>query len=501
MKQKVTVFVNGWHMHTESEIEKLAAEYMEEGRTAFFSKELNKAATLTQNAIDIYRMEKNYEQYAFAQNLMGVIDVSLGNESAAMDCYLEVLECSKRHGITSVLALAYNNIGSRYQELRQHQKAIGYFERSADELEKVTDTENENFQIRYLITHMNLMKSYGELDRLDDARKELLKLEKCSQGIVNEMYRYSYLTLKSRLYWNIGEKEYVYEHLDELIKGGIDDSNAADYIEDVSDLCGLLKDMQEFDKWKRVILAFEQHAKKQNSIYYEMILNEMWLDYYKELGDNEQYVKLCIHYVDVAQQQKKADNEERACAIDLKIELQEKEEQRRHAEVRSNQDALTGLGNRYMLEKDAVDVIEHAIKTGEKIAVGVLDIDCFKQHNDTYGHIQGDRCLRHVADVLKNAVEKRGKAYRFGGDEFVLLIQNGEENTITSIAETIKKELQQLHIEDKDSGRQAAVTISQGYASFLPSRQESRNSLIEHADKALYEVKENGRDGFRIIVE
>ena len=108
----------------------------------------------------------------------------------------------------------------------------------------------------------------------------------------------------------------------------------------------------------------------------------------------------------MAQQQKKADNEERACAIDLKIELQEKEEQRRHAEIRSNQDALTGLGNRYMLEKDAVDVIEHAMKTGEKIAVGVIDIDCFKQHNDKYGHIQGDRCLQHVADVLKNAVEK-----------------------------------------------------------------------------------------------
>ena len=80
-----------------------------------------------------------------------------------------------------------------------------------------------------------------------------------------------------------------------------------------------------------------------------------------------------------------------------------------------------------------MDVIEHAIKTGEKIAVGVIDIDCFKQHNDKYGHIQGDRCLQHVADVLKNAVEKRGKAYRFGGDEFVLLIQNGEENTIPSV--------------------------------------------------------------------
>ena len=301
--------------------------------------------------------------------MMGVIYGSLGNESASMDCYLEVLECSKKHGISSVLALAYNNIGSRYQEIQQHQKAIGYFEKSADELEKVTDTENENFQIRYLITHMNLMKSYGELDRLDDACEELHKLEKCSKSMINEMYRYSYLTLKSRLYWCIGKKEYVYENLDELIKGGIDDSNAADYIEDMSDLCGL------------------------------------------------------------------------------------------------------------------------------------LDIDCFKQHNDTYGHIHGDRCLKNVADVLKKSVEKNGKAYRFGGDEFVLLIQNGEEETITDIAENIKKELQQLHIEDSDSGRQTTVTISQGYARFLPSRQENRYSLIEHADKALYEVKENGRDGFRIIVE
>lgn len=88
MKQKVTVFVNGWHMHTESEIEKLAAEYMEESRTAFFSKELNKAATLTQNAIDIYRMEKNYEQYAFAQNMMGVIyrDFALKNKSPCSAC-------------------------------------------------------------------------------------------------------------------------------------------------------------------------------------------------------------------------------------------------------------------------------------------------------------------------------------------------------------------------------------------------------------------------------
>lgn len=488
-------------MHSENKIEKLAAEYIEEGRTALFSRELNKAATLVQTAVDIYRAEKNYERYAFAQNMLGVIYVSLGNESAGVDCYLDALECCKNHDITSIMALVYNNIGSRYQEMQQHEKAISYFERSAEELEKVEDTEDETFQVRYLITHMNLMKSYGEIDRLEDALAELVKLENCDKSIRKEMYYYSYLTLKSRLYWSIGKKEYVYDHLDELVRGGINDMNAADYVEDMQDLCGLLKDMREFDIWKKVILAFEQHTGKQHSIYYEMALTEMWLDYYKELGDQEQYVKFCIQYVDVSRRQKKADNEERAKAIDVKIELQKKEEQRRYAEIRSNQDALTGLGNRYMLEKDAVDVIGQAMNAGTKIAVGVLDIDCFKQHNDTYGHLEGDRCLKLVADVLKTAVEGHGKAYRFGGDEFVLLIQDGDEDGVTGIAKKIREELQQLHIEDKDSGRRAAVTISQGYASFLPDKQENRNSLIEHADKALYEVKESGRDGFRIIVE
>ena len=82
----------------------------------------------------------------------------------------------------------------------------------------------------------------------------------------------------------------------------------------------------------------------------------MWLDYYKELGDNEQYVKLCIHYVDVAQQQKKADNEERACAIDLKIELQEKEESTPGEETKDTEKAfkpLKDLLNNLKAEKEA----------------------------------------------------------------------------------------------------------------------------------------------------
>lgn len=101
--------------------------------------------------------------------------------------------------------------------------------------------------------------------------------------------------------------------------------------------------------------------------------------------------------------------------------------------------ALTGLGNRYSLEREAVHIIRDA--GGERITVGVWTSTAFKQLNDTYGHIQGDRCLKVVADILKEAVMDCGHVYRFGGDEFVMLFPAGMENRIEGIAEAILQKI------------------------------------------------------------
>lgn len=138
---------------------------------------------------------------------------------------------------------------------------------------------------------------------------------------------------------------------------------------------------------------------------------------------------------------------------------------------------------------------------GERITVGVLDIDCFKQLNDTYGHIQGDRCLKVVADILKEAVMDCGHVYRFGGDEFVMLFPAGMENRIEEIAEAILQKIAEVGIANEHSVVQPNLTISQGYACFVPEGTESGARLIEHADKALYYVKRNSRNAYYIIRE
>ena len=212
------------------------------------------------------------------------------------------------------------------------------------------------------------------------------------------------------------------------------------------------------------------------------------MDYYQTVGNEERYVELCVAHADLYKRQKAIDAKDRATAIDIKIQLREKEAERKRVETMSVTDALTGLGNRYSLEREAVHIIRDA--GSERITVGVLDIDCFKQLNDTYGHIQGDRCLKVVADILKEAV-----------DEFVMLFPAGMENRIEEIAEAILQKIAEVGIANEHSVVQPNLTISQGYACFVPEGTESGARLIEHADKALYYVKRNSRNAYYIIRE
>ncbi len=133
--------------------------------------------------------------------------------------------------------------------------------------------------------------------------------------------------------------------------------------------------------------------------------------------------------------------------------------------------------------------------------MGVLDIDYFKQHNDTYGHIQGDTCLQKVAEVLSEMAQGIGQVYRFGGDEFVMLLVEGESGKVAQIAESVKEGLARERIKNENSRVIPEITISQGYVCFVPKGDETAGELIKHADVALYHVKENGRNGYHIIEE
>ena len=135
-----------------------------------------------------------------------------------------------------------------------------------------------------------------------------------------------------------------------------------------------------------------------------------------------------------------------------------------------------------------------------KLCIAIIDIDHFKTHNDTYGHIHGDSCLKLTATALMSCVGEKGRVYRFGGDEFVILLDSSELNSVKAIAEAIKQYFQSSDSTEVTDGI-PGITLSQGYAISTVDSTTTKETLFSRADEALYSVKEGGRNNYCIYEE
>lgn len=188
--------------------------------------------------------------------------------------------------------------------------------------------------------------------------------------------------------------------------------------------------------------------------------------------------------------------EEQVRLLEMKVkELSELQEANFKLESLSTLDGLTGIPNRRSFD----DYIEMSIKSctrlNKPISLIMADIDFFKGYNDNYGHLKGDDCLINVAKSISLSVKRPlDFVTRYGGEEFAVILPETDEEGAKIIAEIIRKNVEELEIAHKSSDVSAYVTLSLGITTKSSSIQYSKNELIEHADKALYNSKSNGRN-------
>ncbi len=158
-------------------------------------------------------------------------------------------------------------------------------------------------------------------------------------------------------------------------------------------------------------------------------------------------------------------------------------------------DALTGLPNRRLLMDRLSLAISHAHRSKHMMGVMFLDLDGFKQINDTLGHSAGDTLLRMVADRLVAAVRQEDTVARLGGDEFVIVLWEltHAEGVATLVSKMVRAMSQPYSIE----GRDVNLTVSVG-VSIYPMHGEGVETLMKSADQALYEAKRTGKNDYRI---
>jgi two-component system cell cycle response regulator len=156
-------------------------------------------------------------------------------------------------------------------------------------------------------------------------------------------------------------------------------------------------------------------------------------------------------------------------------------------------DGLTGLHNRSYATSHIENLVARANKDGKPISVMMLDIDFFKKVNDTYGHAAGDEVLREFADRLRAQLRGIDLAVRYGGEEFVVVMPDTDGATGNLVAERLRLGMAEKSFDLDSTKKPLAVTVSIGVAS-SHGTDESAASMLERADKAMYEAKNSGRN-------
>jgi two-component system, cell cycle response regulator len=160
----------------------------------------------------------------------------------------------------------------------------------------------------------------------------------------------------------------------------------------------------------------------------------------------------------------------------------------------ARRDPLTLLGNRLRMDEDLAAAASRVERYGHAYCIALIDIDHFKTYNDTFGHLAGDETLRRVAQVLGGSVRIGDMAYRFGGEEFLILLPNQTLATAMDVLERTRAAVEALALPNPAKQPSESVTVSAGIAESSAESPLDVVGWLGRADAALYEAKGGGRN-------
>ena len=179
----------------------------------------------------------------------------------------------------------------------------------------------------------------------------------------------------------------------------------------------------------------------------------------------------------------------------LAFQNKELEELNRMLFDQSRKDPLTSLGNRLRLREDLEVLESRAKRYGHSYAIVLCDVDHFKAYNDRYGHLAGDDALRQVAQAISYSLRGGDTAYRYGGEEFLMVLPEQDAEMASTIADRLRRKVEDLGIPHEANTPRNVLTISAGVAGLAGAG--DADDLLREADAALYEAKEAGRNTVR----
>ncbi len=452
--------------------------------------------------LKVQEANEDYDSISISYNLLGIDAMNHGEYPIALDYYENALDAHEPGKSVSGAALV--NIGHIYYEVGDFNKALSYCKRGRTILEKEDHPYSLLVELAqeatYNIWSKRLVKAREVMQELSDLEDRLR--QKYPDEIFTDLYEvqiYYYDTVQEP------------EKRDQAFRTYIDalgryDGSFIDYSENINWICDTLFNSGKLDFVGDLLDLTRDSVMDSGIPFMQLQFLERDVKYHKRIGDDEQVHLLESKYFQLSCIKNREDLRIYRTNISIHNDLNSLKEEKDRVEEENRQllkaasiDPLTQIANRALLNQKAEFFFQMAAREHASLGVEMLDVDFFKEFNDTYGHQEGDRCLQLVASILDALSSDNIFVARYGGDEFMVIYYDMTDDDILKKAELIRDTVSQMHIKNEHSKTTGFLSVSQGIRNSVPKPGNRVWDYTYGADNALYKVKKTQKGNIVLL--
>ena len=432
-------------------------------------------------------------------NLMGLDELNNGNLELALEYYLNIIDMSGEGERPRYIAM--NNIAIIYGMVDNHERCLEYLRQSRVYFAKNNVLGNRMARLNCLFQYAECEYKQGNAEQVKEILDEIDELERSSPPFIGES---PYIECADIYYCLlIGNRKGIDALMPKLLEKTRIIKNILDIAQDITNL-GYHMLSHDLTDWVREIInTIKERVLNIGAPASALEFLEFCICYYEQVGDTEAANRHILKYYETVLEKNRLDKITMhrnigfyESLVQIKLHRNRIMRENLRLQTESTTDELTQLPNRRMLNMVAEKAFEKAYNNQTLLGFEILDIDFFKQINDTYGHQYGDECLADIASVIKRfaADDERIFAARYGGDEFCILYDNMTDEEIKTAALKLRQDILDLKKPSPGSDVSEYLTISQGIRNSVPRMRNRTWDYMFTADDALYRVK-NKRKG------
>ena len=467
-----------------------------------FSLDHDKFKSTVVKAMEHLQLASEFSLLGKCYNLLGIDALLHGTVSLGMDYLMTALRYCNSNDESNLRGVVNSNIGHIYADLGDYTEALRYLKDAIADIQRYPD---DQMYLRDMLLCYTMEGNYylKQNHHLEKARSCLKKASRILEQFpkprdVNDELLLSILRIKVLHYSGLlQERDTEIRNLLDLLRSF---QGYADLAEDICDIGLFLLEIGDLAGTSVLITLTEPSFRNLNVPSMKIQFIQLKIEYYTRAGQEKERLSTAGLYYELSQRVKLNEAVSYKFSIDVRRSMeemricQEKIQQENLRLMRQAEyDQLTGLPNRYHLNRFSEQAFDRAFQNQTSLAMEILDIDYFKEYNDTYGHQAGDVCLQQIAEQIRRLTRSHSSVYaaRYGGDEFVIIYEGMTDDEVTTLASSLRNSIHDLAILHEASKVDSCITVSQGIRNSVPKDGNKLWDYMYTADNALYSVKKH----------